>query len=228
MSTLETIRSKVVGIVRDDSGKLVIYDDYDLKIAAALEKYSKHRPDKSVVDVIGNSGHDYDLPTGWGEGFSTIQSIEYPVGDVPATLLDEDEWQIYQNTTKKQLRLLNNTPTATETFRVTFTILRTVNTILAHEEGAFNLLAASLCLEDLANAFIQSGDSIINADSVNYRSKAAEAASRAKRCLTLYKEQLGIKEDDITLAASSVMNMEMNYPGGSDRLTHPKWARRRR
>jgi hypothetical protein len=85
-----------------------------------------------------------------------------------------------------------------------------------------------LCLEDLANAFAQTGDSIINADSVNYRAKSGEFSARAKRCMSFYNKHIGIKNDDTTTAASSVMNMEMNYPGGSDRLTHPKWARRRR
>ena len=137
MSDLLTLLNKVVGIVKDDSAKLVNPDDYELKIAEALNTYSKHRPDTDVVDVTGNGGHDYDLPTGWSEGFSEIKSIEYPIGDIPATLLDPDTYEIYQNTTKKQVRLLNNSPAAADTFRITFTIPRTITTIIATDEDAF-------------------------------------------------------------------------------------------
>ncbi len=229
LSTLDTIRTKIINIVSDDSGKLVIPDDYNDKVAAALNIYSKHRPDMAVEDITGDAGHDYDLPDAWIEGFSTIQSIEYPVDEVPATLLDEDEWEIYQTADGKVIRLLNDAPGATETFYVKFTILRTATTILAADEDAFCHLAAALCLEELANAFAQSGDSIINADSVNYRTKSSEFAARAKRMLTVYKEYLGIKEDDSVPAASAVTSvLDAQYPGGSDRLTHPRWARRLR
>jgi hypothetical protein len=228
MSVLDTVRSKIIGIVKDDSAKLINPDDYDLKIAEALNIYSKHRPDIAVDDIPGDGGHDYDFPDEWVEGFSEIKSVEYPLGYVPETLLDADSYYVYQNTTKKQIRLVEVAPAATETFRVTFTIPRTIASILETDEDAFCRLGAALCLEDLANAFAQTGDSIINADSVNYRAKSGEFSARAKRCMSFYNKHIGIKNDDTTTAASSVMNMEMNYPGGSDRLTHPKWARRRR
>lgn len=228
MSTLADIRAKVISSVKDDSGKLVNPDDYNTKIQAAIKRYSRHRPGIAAVDIVGNGTHDYSLPTGWNDEFSSIKSIEYPLGDVPATLLDNDEFEIYQSPTGKKIRLLNYAPVATASFRVSFTILRTDATIPDMDVDALVTLAAALCCEDLANAFIQSSDSTIGADSVNYRSKAAEAASRGKRLMQLYKEHLGIKDDDVTPAASAVVDLDMKYPGGGERLTHSRWGRKRR
>lgn len=228
MSTLAEIREKVIGSVKDDSGKLINPDDYNAKIQAAIKRYSRHRPGIKVADIAGNGTHDYSLPTGWNDEFSVIKGIEYPLGDVPATMLDNDEFEIYQSPTGKKIRLLNYAPAATASFRMSFTILRTDATIPDMDIDALVTLAASLCCEDLANAFMQSSDSTIGADSVNYRSKAAEAASRGKRLMQLYKEHLGIKDDDITPAASAVTDLSIGYPGGRDRLTHPRRARERR
>jgi hypothetical protein len=63
---------------------------------------------------------------------------------------------------------------------------------------------------------------------VNYRTKSAEFSARAKRCLAIYKEHLGLKEDDVSQAAIGIADYDMKYPGGSERLTHPRWARERR
>lgn len=218
---------KIKAIVKDDSAKLAD-SDYESAIADALNRYSRHRPDTKAVDITGNGTHGYDLPSGWIEGFSAIKSIEYPIDDVPATLLDQDEFEIYQAPTKKQIRLLNDSPAATDSFRAIYTILRTTLTILTSDVDAFCSFAAAISLETLANAFAQTSDSTIAADSVNYRTKSYEFAQRAKRLMQMYKEHMGIKEDDTTPAASAVVDLDMKYPGGGERLTHPRWTRKRR
>lgn len=228
MSTLAEIREKVIGSVKDDGGKLVNPDDYNAKIQAAIKRYSKHRPGIKVADIVGNGTHDYTLPTGWNNEFSGIKSIEYPLGDVPATMLDNDEYEIYQSPSEKKIRLLNYAPAATASFRVGFTILRTDTTIPDVDVDALVSLAAALCCEDLSTAHVQSGDNSINADSVNYRTKSSEFAARGKKLMQLYKEHLGIKDDDVTPAASAVIDLDMKYPGGGERLTHSRWGRKRR
>ncbi|GER92684.1 hypothetical protein A45J_0402 [hot springs metagenome] len=228
MSDLSGIRTKVIGIVSDDSGKLTNPGDYDRNIAAAIAIYSKHRPNLKVVDITGNGGHDYDLPSGWIDEFSVIKSIEYPIGDVPATLIDNDKYEIYQSPTAKKIRLINDTPSASESFRVTFTTLRTDTTIPDGDIDALCNLASALCLEELANAYAQTSDSTIAADSVNYRTKSFDFAQRAKRLMQLYKEHMGIREDDITQPASAVIDLDIKYPGGGERLTHPRSRRKMR
>lgn len=228
MSTLSDIRGRVVGAVKDDAGKLANPGDYDRNIRAAIARYSRHKPDLKIVDVTGNGTQEYSLPTGWVDEFSMIISIEYPVGNVPATLLDPEDFEIYRTPAAKKIRLISATPEATETFRVAFSAPRAETTVPANDVEALVNLATSLCCEDLANAYAQTGDSTLNADVVNYRTKSGEFAARAKRLMALYKEHLGVKEDDSTPAASAVRDLDMKYPGGGERLTHPRRDRKRR
>lgn len=204
-------------------------DSVNSAINTAIAIYSKHRPAESVKAVTGNAGHDYDAPSGWVDEFSRIIRIEYPVDEVPAEYLDEDDFTIYSGPSGKKIRLIADTPAATEAFNITFTIPRTEATIPAPDEDAVANLAAAICLEMLANAFTQTSDSTIGADAVNYRSKGYEFGQRAKALRKLYSEHMGIKEDDIVPAAIAVRDMDgMNYPGGSGRLTHSRRARERR
>ncbi len=230
MSDLATIRGKVSGIVRDNSGKLVNPTDYDRNINAAIARYSKHCPGIKVLDITGNGGHDYSISllTGWNDDFSTVKSIEYPIDEIPAEYLEAEGYEVFEKPTGKVLRLNADSPPVTEKFRVTVTILRTDATIPASDEDALCNLAASLCLEELANAYTQTSDSTIAADSVNHRSKGSEFASRAKALMQLYKQHMGINEDDTTPAASAVADLDLKYPGGAERLTHPRKRREQR
>ncbi len=242
MSTLAEIRTKVLAVVKDDSGKLELLadatrlsagvvvnpDDYDRAIAESIGRYSRHRPAEAVEDIPGNGTHDVDLPGGWIDEFSTVRSVEYPVGHVPASLVENDACGIYQTPAGSRLRLVAVTPGASEAVRLTYTVMRTDSTVPAGDVDAVCNLAASLCLEWLANIFTQTGDSTIAADAVNYRSKGTEFASRARRLMQLYKEHMGLKDDDTTRPAAAIADSAQKYPGGSERLTHPEWARRRR
>lgn len=233
MSTKAALKQRIIGLVKDDSQKLSAVDEdgkdaFDRSLASGLETYSRHRPDSKVVDIVGNGAHDYVLPTGWVTEFSGISSIEYPIGNVPATCLEADEYEIYRTPTDRKLRLKAATPAASESFRVTFTAPRTETTVPAADEEAFCNLAASYCLEVLANLFTQTSDPSIAADVVNYRSKGYEFSQRAKRLMQIYNDHLGIKEGSATTAASAVADLDIGYPGGGDRLTHPRRQRERR
>jgi len=218
------LKDEITNIVKDESGKL-LDNDIDRYMLFAIRTYSRSRPDIAVVDITGDGGHDYALPSSWVDGFSRIMIIEYPIGDIPAQYLDEDDYCIYQNETTKLLRLLYDSPSASNDFRVVFSIPRTDSTIPDNDIDAVCNLAASYCLEQLANAYAQTSDSTISADSVDYRSKSYEFAQRAKRHIAIYKEHMGIKEGDTVAAATGIVNLDWKYPYGMDRLTHPKWAR---
>lgn len=230
MSTQTDIRDKVIGIVSDAAGKLSNPTDYDRNIIAAVEIYSRHRPDEKLIDLTGNGTHDYAISslTGWIEGYSQVMRIEYPVGKVPEELMDDDEFGIYTSPSGKRLRLLNDAPPATAHFYVTITIPRLITTIRDTDVIAFSYLAAALCLEELANIYTQTSDPSMAADAVNYHSKGQEYAARAKALRKLYGDHLGVKEDQSVGPALSTADVDVNYPGGTDRLTHPSRERRRR
>lgn len=228
MSTLADIRNKVVSIVKDDGGKLTNPDDYDRIISAAMSRYSQHRPAEKVADVVGNGTHDYDLPAGWVDEFSSIRAIEFPIGNIPPELLDADSIMIYATPTGKKIRVIDYSPSASQSFRVTFTVLRTATTIPDSDVDALSWLAASLCCDEIANSYAYSGNSTIAADSVDYKSKSSEFSARAKRYEGLYKAHLGLKEIDQRPAASAVSDLDLGYPGGGDRLTHQRRLRESR
>ena len=214
--------------VKDASGKLEDPADYENAIAEALNRYSKYKPLVLVVDVNGSDSRLYDVPGGWIDEFSMIASIEYPVDASQENLLDLEDYGLYRHPDGLKIRFVDAQPGTGEVFRITFTAIRTADAIPQGDLNAFTNLAASICLEILANAFLQTIDPTIDADSVNYRSKSSEAAARAKQLFKLYKDHIGIKEDDTTPPATAVADMDEKYPGGTDRLTHPRWARERR
>jgi len=226
--TQPELRQRLIEEMKDESGKLTDPDDFDNAIETALKEYSKHDPAELVVDINGSGTHDQDLPAGWIGEFSLVKTIEYPLGEVPASLLDSDDHEIYQTPAGDKLRLLNESPGITETLRIKFTVLRTVPTVPSKNIEAFILLAASCCCDKLANAWLQNSDSTIAADSVDYRSKSREAASRANSLRKRYREQMGLKDGDVTSPASAVIDLDYKYPGGGSRLTHRRKGRENR
>lgn len=188
MALLDLVKAKV----KDDSARLTEVDDFDPAIVAALELYGKHRPKLLVVDADGADSHDLELPEEWVEEFSRIEQVEYPIGLVPATLLDPADWQVYRSPTGPVLRLVEIIPATGESVRLTITVPRLETEVYPGDLDAVASLAASICCETLANLFTQTSDPTIAADVVNYRSKSGEFTKRAKRLSELYHRHLGI------------------------------------
>lgn len=214
MNLIDLIRSKV----KDDSGKLSDPDDLTSACTEALNRYSKARPLEVVVDIPGAGTHDVDLPTDWIEGFSSIIQVEYPVDQVPARIIERRFCQLYAAPTGKKLRIWTINPTAAEMVRQTYTILHSEDSVPVVDLEAVANLAASICLRQLAAAFGQTSDSTIQADTVNYRSKADEFRRLADSFEGLYKSHLGIKDNDTVAAASTVA-----APPERDVRTRPRW-----
>lgn len=205
------------GKVKDDSGKL---NDPDGLAAAALEalnRYSKARPREVVVDTPGSGTYDVDLPIDWVEGFSAITQVEFPAGRVPANVIDRRDWSIYKSPEGPKLRILIATLDTDELVRQTYTIPHTEESCPATDLEAVANLAAGICLRQLAAAFGQTSDSSIQADTVNYRSKADEFRRLADSFESLYKSHLGIRDND-TVAAGMVTAPPPESTGL--RLTH--------
>ena len=213
MTLYELTKSKT----KDETGKLTDTDDYDSAITEALNRYSGNRPRLVVADIAGSGGSDYPVPTGWVEGLSVVESIEYPAGQNPEIILDDDDWRLYRSPAGLKIRLIEATPQAGETIRTLYTAGHTEATVLAMDLEAVANLAASICLRMLAAAYGQSSDSTIMADSVNYRSKGDEFARRAKELEGLYRAHIGVKENDTTPAACSTARSQKSR---QTRLTH--------
>jgi hypothetical protein len=204
-------------LVKDSSGKLIDPTDYTNAVTAALKHYSTYRRRLVCLDSPGNNTFDIPLPLDWDAGFSAMESIEYPAGNIPETLIDSRDWRLYQAPTGIVIRFALIKTAIGKNARLLYTKLHNEASLPPADMEAVANLAASLCCRLLANAFGNTGDPIIQADVVNYRSKGDEYARRAKELDGLYKNHLGIRDND-TAPASVVMVSKPDNP--RVRLTH--------
>lgn len=187
---LDLVKSKV----KDNDLRLDDGADFLPAIDGALQRYSAHNPRVAVADLDGADSHDLDLPTDWVEDFSAIKAVEYPIGEIPEVYLDAADYRLYQSPTGWALRLFDVAPATGESVRLSYTLPRLEATVPQNDFDAVACLAAADCCERLANLYTQTGDPTIGADVVNYRSKGAEYASRAKRLRELYAAHIGVDE----------------------------------
>lgn len=224
---LADYQGEVDALVQDKAGDLIAADR-NKAIDHAVEQFSRARPRNVVADVTGNATNDYTPPTGWVEQFSVIRSIEFPKDNVPATLLEDGDFEIYRTTAAEKIRLLKDKPATTETFRVTFTglhsVTATVGTIGDGDFRAVCHLAAAIGCRILANRYAQMTEPTLGADSVDHKSKAFEYETRAKALHKVYREHIGAEQDMPAPAASYTQDWDRDFGWGEDRLTHPrKW-----
>jgi hypothetical protein len=207
-------------LVRDDEDRLTP-DDVESAIGLAVIRYSKDRPDIAVEDVAAPGGQRLDLPAGWVAGFSDIQSIEYPIGNVPPT--EFEEWEIYQAPAGEEV-LIEESVTAAEDVRFRFTIFHTLSatedTIPLGDREAVASYAAALCCDQLVSFYSGDSDSTIQADSVEHSSKASGFRTRANNLRKRYYDELGI-DPKRNAAAGVVVDLDMKNSQGHDRLQHP-------
>ncbi len=221
---LADYQTLVTNLVRDDTGKIA-NADRDEAIARAVARYSKDRPREKIEDIAAPGGNKLNLPAGWQAGVSSIIAIEYPIGNTPQDLLDQDSYTIYSTPTGDEIKILNAI-TAAQQVRITYTIRHAVDatpsdTIRADDREAVCCWAAALLLEQLAAWFTGASDSTIQADSVDRRSKGGEYASRAKSLRARYFAELGVDEKR-SVAAGVVVDLDLADSQGRDRLLHPR------
>lgn len=219
----------------------------DNAIAAAVAKYQLDRPRLVTADVTGNGTPYYVLVgTGavlasWSDQFSTIAQIEYPAAavgadHVPTFLNRQDDWQEdYRDATKTYLRLRTVSPSASETLRITYAAPHTHTSVTdtvptADLEALYDLAAHYACLE-LGTKMAGSSDSVISADSVNYRDSQLRYRQQAQDWLASYNRRMGIAGGDGGNAgggkpgSSAVADWDRTLQNGRmPFLTHhPRW-----
>lgn len=206
---LSDYQTLATDLVRDDAARIVTAER-DRAIDAAVKRYSKDRPQEKVEDVAATGANVLPLPTAWETGFSEERSIEYPIGDVPPTLLDREGYGLYRSPTALAFQL-GSAVTVGASLRVTFTIKHVVSTsadtIGVHEREPVACWAAALLCDQLAAFYSGGTDSTIQADAAPGKSKAQEYAARAKVLRKRYLDELGI-EDKRSAPAGSVVALE--------------------
>jgi len=231
----------VTSRIQSTGGKLSQADQDDA-ITQAVKRYSKDRPRELVTDLVGAGSAYLTLPTGpsnppeqFEDGFSIVRAIEFPVGNLPPTYLDGEDWLLYRTPTGLKIALTTLVPQAADTLRVTWTLRHNpgtsgqeavATTVPDADFEAVCDLAASFCCDKLSAVYARTNDSTITADAVNYRTKAQEYASIAKQFKKRYDDHIGIEDSGTgaggspTAGAISIGDMNLTQGSGVDRLTH--------
>lgn len=236
MSTLATINARVQSILKlDPSPSILTSANIDSIIQEeAVQIYSKHRPYKRIGDITATNTYSYEINstvlTGWEDEVSSISKILYPADEYQNPEDEEipfEEWEIYEDTTKKYLRFIAETPSS-GTIRVFYSGLHSVPdsgnaTIYANDLGAFYYLAASLGCNAVADYYGNTAQSAITADAVAYRDKSDVWGTRSKNNLERYIKHMF---PDTVTAAGAFREFDTMYKElGYQRLTHKEYTR---
>jgi hypothetical protein len=208
----------------------------DEAIAMAVTHYSNDRPRADVVeDVTGNGTAYYTLVgaspvlPSWTDGFSRVATVDYPAGTVDAdyhpSWLDPDtDWRYYRDETKAYLYLPNHAPAVSETLRITYTARHThtsvTDTVPSGDLDALCDLAAGYACTMLATKAAGTQDSVIAADSTNYRDAQLRYSQQAKAWFDAYSRQLGLTMG--TAPASALTDWTRPGSTGYPMLTHSR------
>lgn len=232
--------NEIPNVFQDDKGR-VTASLPALVARAIIQRYSADAPLHMVSDIVGNGSNYVPTPVAVGEGddlpvwepnFSVIQQIEFPIGQQPPQFVLDSDFRIYRTPGAADRILINfDTPNSGDNLRCTWTArhLPDGSTVPDRDFYAVVDFAASLAAERLASFYVGTGDTSIQADVVNYRSKSSEMLSVAKALRKRYYNHMGIEEGASGEAdmgpAFSIGNQYLEQNSGVDRLVHGKYTR---
>lgn len=224
--TLVQYETLVDSMVRDTAGDISLAER-DNAIQLAVEQYSRDRGNLIVKDVVTAFATTILVPSEWEDDFSELVSVEYPAGDNPPSLWDQEAWSVYQAPGGPEIRLGVAVPTGS-VVRLGFTVRQTLSgaadTIPSiHREGVA-AYAAALLLQQLAARFAGSSEPTIGADSVDHGSRSGTYERRAKALVQRYERIVGVVLNRVP-AAGAVVNLQGRDSRGNDRLVHKRQYR---
>lgn len=237
--SIKDFTGAIPNVLSDSSGK-ASPQLIGLVQRAILQRYSVDSPLEVVSDVQGNGTNYLPLPVApgsgnnlpvWESNFSTIRSIEYPIGQQPPGLILDSDFRLYHTPGQPDRILLNfDTPTAAESVRVIWTARHLIDGSTVPDRDFFGVVdyAASLAADWLATYYVGIGDPTIGADVVNYRSKSQEMLAVSKALRKRYFSHMGIEEGasgEDQKPAFSLGNQYLEQNSGVARLIHGKESR---
>lgn len=172
------------------------------EVDAAVGQFSLDMPRRRIVDITGQTTPFINVTnfTGWINDWSLVLQIEYPAEAVSSTytptwLSEDDDWDYYRDATNYYLRLRRITPASSETLRVSYTAVHTLDnttdTIPSLYFDAVCDLAACYCCTRLATDRAADTDGTINADYVT-RDGQLKFKQQAEVFCAQYSRKLGM------------------------------------
>lgn len=217
-NTVNKVRYRLVDISASNP-ILVTATTLEEAIVNAVTKYSKDRPlvvtedetglTSPFIPVVGSGA----VLASWTDRFSQVLRIEYPAEAVAAdylpTYLTPEDWEEgYRDASKTYIRLRGVTPSASEIVRITYTAKPThttiTDTVPSIDLDALCDLAAHFGCLALATKFAAASDSVIAADSTNYRDGQMRFKQQAEAWLAAYNDKMGIASGDAAGGADSI------------------------
>lgn len=217
-----TLQLLIDNFVRDDGGKLTP-NDRDEALKLALEQYSQDRPLPAVEDVAtGAGGKTLALPTAWQPDFSSISILEYPIGQIPPSLIANDRWGMYQTPTTFQIQFADSLPAAVNVrvkFSTRHSVTSAADTIPQRDREPFCKAAAAILCDQLAAFYANNTDSTIQADTVDHKSQSSDYRAMANKYRKDYLNFLGV-DDKRPQPAGAVVTLRDVSSVGQPRLLH--------
>lgn len=181
-------------------------------LSAALLAYSRHRPRHRLVDYTGDgSSYEFTLPADFVADFSKVISVEYPQGERTPVYLSSRYYSVHftlSGATEVYVLRLAYTPSASETVRLRYTTLHTITesatTVPAGDFEGLCHLACHYLAMSAVGYFGSQSRSTLDANVLNYRTKADEWRAIAEQFLYNYKSTVGLGRLD-TVPAGGVI-----------------------
>jgi hypothetical protein len=226
---LSDYQTLVDNLVRDDAAKIAT-TERDRALGLAVQRYSKDREKLAVEDLTPADANTLPLPAGWQADFSELRTLEFPIGQMPPSILDQARYSLYQAPSGIVVKVADAVAVSASSVRSAYTIAHVVDAThdtipIADREAVACWAAAALC-DQLASLYSGDTDSTIQADSVHAQPRAAQYAARAKTLRTRYLNELGI-DDKRAVPAGTVVAMDKPDSRGQSRITHSPEYRHR-
>lgn len=235
--------NEIPNVLSDDANRLggptgTAYPSFVKR--AILQRYSADSPLWIVSDIEGAGTNYLPLPVAPGTGddlpvfepeFSVISQLEFPIGQQPPQTILDSDFRVYRTPGQPTQILINfDSPQPGSFIRATWSArhLPDGSTVPDKDFYAVVDFAASLAAERLASFYVGTGDSTLQADVVQYRSKSAEMLKVAASLRKRYYNHMGIEEgatEADTGPAFSLGNQYLEQNSGVDRLVHGKYSR---
>jgi hypothetical protein len=195
----------------------------------ALAEYSQRRPVLKTVDIASSGSNETPLPRsdGWIDDFSSVRSVESPIGANPPNFADPRKWGLLRTPTGLVLRWLIEWPSTSQTVRMTFSTVQSYGTLAADttvpdlDHGAVCALTAHFASIAMATGYARTHEPILSADAATYRTKSQEWLSVAKNWRDVYENHMQSARG----WTSANANWDTRMAGGYAHLTHDRWRR---
>lgn len=226
--------NRISALISDDANKLTKTPDGDLDamLKQAVAIYSNDKPHyiKRQITSTGATYYNIDtILTDWTHNVSRIQSVEYPIGNTPPTLMEEGvDYYLFDDGTNQDGSSLNiyflYVPSNGEKFTVEYRIdLTLTRDSTPAQNFYFNSIDfASICFKgaelaclSLASHYAQSLDTTISADSVSYTNMTAKYQSLARDMRRQYNQLVFGSEDATSVVKPAIIDVDIDLPSQS-------------